>query len=404
MNFTKNAIKYFLGFLFSTYAVFAAESTPVITKAGVQLSVYGFASLTAAYNDSRSNNGNFDNTVSASDLTNEDDGGWYLTPNLTRLGVNIAGSDSTAYIQTSGKIEVDFYGGGSATAPVPRLRHGYGQVTFGKTGFSILAGQTWDVISPLITPILNAGMLTNSGDPGMRRAQLRLTESIPVADGSVDIAAAVVRSVGIDQPYTGVGETGTDGDIPAFEGRIGVALPLWVEGKKVGVGISGHYGREEFDIDGSGATKDVPTWSVNGDLYLPILKTLTLLGEGFYGEDLATYGAGIGRGVVTNAEDPKKTKTIKAYGGWAALQYNPAQKLAFNLGAGVDKIDKESIEDVGGARRNRSAFVNAAYKLTPTFTVGLEYLRIETDYLNTSTGKTQTADLNRGQLSLNYGF
>ena len=86
MNFTKNAIKYFLGFLFSTYAVFAAESTPVITKAGVQLSVYGFASLTAAYNDSKSNNGNFDNTVSASDLTNEDDGGWYLTPNLTRLG------------------------------------------------------------------------------------------------------------------------------------------------------------------------------------------------------------------------------------------------------------------------------------------------------------------------------
>ena len=68
------------------------------------------------------------------------------------------------------------------------------------------------------------------------------------------------------------------------------------------------------------------------------------------------------------------------------------------------KIDKESIEEVGGARRNRSAFVNAAYKLTPTFTVGLEYLRIETDYLNASTGKTQTADLNRGQLTLNYGF
>ena len=200
MNFTKNVIKYFLGFLFSTYTVFAAEPIPVITKAGVQLSVYGFASLTAAYNDSKSNNGNFDNTVSASDLTNKDDGGWYLTPNLTRIGLNIAGADTSASIQASGKIEVDFYGGGSATAPVPRLRHGYGQVTFGKTGFSVLAGQTWDVISPLITPILNAGMLTNSGDPGMRRAQLRLTESIPVAEGSVDIAAAVVRSVGIDQP------------------------------------------------------------------------------------------------------------------------------------------------------------------------------------------------------------
>ena len=404
MNFTKNVIKYFLGFLFSTYTVFAAEPIPVITKAGVQLSVYGFASLTAAYNDSKSNNGNFDNTVSASDLTNKDDGGWYLTPNLTRIGLNIAGTDTSASIQASGKIEVDFYGGGSATAPVPRLRHGYGQVTFGKTGFSVLAGQTWDVISPLITPILNAGMLTNSGDPGMRRAQLRLTESIPVAEGFVDIAAAVVRSVGIDQPYTRAGETGTDGVIPAFEGRIGVALPLWVEGKKLGIGVSGHYGREEFDIDSDGATKDVPTWSVNGDLTFPIIKPLTLLGEGFYGENLAAYGAGIGRGVVTNADNPEKTEAIKAYGGWLALQYNPVQKLAFNLGAGVDKIDEESIKKVGGAKRNRSAFVNAAYKLTPTFTVGLEYHRIETDYLNASTGKTQTADLNRGQLSLNYGF
>ncbi len=404
MNFKKNTILYFFAFLLSLQAAFASETTPIITKSGVQLAAYGFASLTAAYNDSKSNNGNFDNMVAASDLTNEDDGGWYLTPNLTRLGILLATTDSTAYLQTRGKIEIDFYGGGSATAPVPRLRHGYGQILFGKTGFSVLAGQTWDVISPLMTPVLNAGMLTNSGDLGMRRAQLRLTESIPVAGGTVDIVAAVVRSVGKDQPYTGSGETGTDGDIPAFEGRIGITLPLWVDAKKVGVGISGHYGREEFDVDVFGSTKDVPTWSVNGDLTLPIVHTLTLLGEGFYGKNLAAYGAGIGRGVVTNAENPNKTEEIKAFGGWAALQYIPAQKLTLNAGAGVDKIDKESIENVGGARRNRSAFVNAIYKLAPTFTVGIEYLRIETDYLNASTGKTQTADLNRGQLSLNYGF
>lgn len=400
----KNTTQYLLTFLLLSQAAFAAETIPVFTKAGVQLTAYGFASLTAAYNDSKSNNGNFDNTVSVSDLTNEDDGDWYLTPNLTRLGLDLVTADTAAFFQARGKIEVDFYGGGSATAPTPRLRHGYGQIIFGKTGFSVLAGQTWDVISPLITPVLNAGMLTNSGDPGLRRAQLRLTETIPVAGGSVDIAAAVVRSVGIDQPYAGVGETGTDADIPTFEGRIGAVLPLWVEGKKLGVGISGHYGREEFDIDLAGATKDVPTWSVNGDLTLPVVKTLTLLGEGFYGENIDAYGAGIGRGVVTNQENPKKTEGIRAYGGWAALQYNPVQKLTLNVGAGVDKIDEESIENVGGAKRNRSAFVNAAYKLASTFTVGIEYLRIETDYLDASVGKTKTADLNRGQLSLNYGF
>lgn len=67
-------------------------------------------------------------------------------------------------------------------------------------------------------------------------------------------------------------------------------------------------------------------------------------------------------------------------------------------------IPKEIREKVGGAKRNRSAFVNAAYKLASTFTVGIEYLRIETDDLDASVGKTKTADLNRGQLSLNYGF
>ena len=91
------------------------------------MTAYGFVSLTAAYNDSKSNNGNFDNTVSVSDLTNEDDGGWYLTPNLTRLGLNLVTADTAAFFQARGKIEVDFYGGGSATAPTPRLRHGYGQ-------------------------------------------------------------------------------------------------------------------------------------------------------------------------------------------------------------------------------------------------------------------------------------
>ena len=76
------------------------------------MTAYGFASLTAAYNDSKSNNGNFDNTVSVSDLTNEDDGGWYLTPNLTRLGLDLVTADTAAFFQARGKIEVDFYGGG----------------------------------------------------------------------------------------------------------------------------------------------------------------------------------------------------------------------------------------------------------------------------------------------------
>ena len=138
--------------LLSAITSFAAEPISVTTKTGVTATLYGFASLNAAYEDSKSNNGNFANFVAASDLTNENDGGWHLTPNLTRIGFNLSSGSDTTYFKANGKVEVDFYGGGSANNPNPRLRHGYGEISFGKTGFSILGGQTWDVISPLVTP------------------------------------------------------------------------------------------------------------------------------------------------------------------------------------------------------------------------------------------------------------
>ena len=404
MNLTKNTTAKII--LASAIAAFSAEPISVTTKSGVTTTLYGFASLNAAYEDSKSNNGNFANFVAASDITNENDGGWHLTPNLTRIGVNLSSGDDTTYFKANGKVEVDFYGGGSGNAPNPRLRHGYGEISFGKTGFSILGGQTWDVISPLVTPTLNAGVLNNSGDAGLRRAQLRLTEKIPVAGGSVDIAAAVVRTIGENQPYntTSASETGTDADIPTFQGRIGIAVPLWVKDKKFGLGVSGHYGKEEIDLDDTGDTKDIPTWSANVDLNLPITGTVAVLGEGFIGENLDTYAAGIGRGFVANANDPESVKSIKAYGGWFALQAKLIQKLAVNAGAGLDKLDRDDIETVGGREQNISVFANATYNLTDAFSLGFEYLHIQTDYLTAGTQKVKEADLNRYQLSATYGF
>ena len=392
--------------LSSAIASFSAESIAVSTKTGVTATLYGFASLNAAYEDSKSNNGNFANFVAASDITNENDGGWYLTPNLTRVGFNLSSGNDTAYFKANGKVEVDFYGGGSANNPNPRLRHGYGEISFGKTGFSILGGQTWDVISPLVTPTLNAGVLNNSGDAGLRRAQLRLTEKIPVAGGSVDIAAAVVRTIGENQPYTTVSasETGTDADIPTFQGRVGIAVPLWVKDKKFGLGVSGHYGKEEIDLNDTGDTKDIPTWSANVDLNLPLTGAIAVLGEGFIGENLDTYAAGIGRGFVANSENPESVKSIKAYGGWFALQAKLIQKLAINAGAGIDKLDRDDIEIVGGREQNISVFANATYSLTDAFSLGFEYLHIQTDYLTAGTQKVKEADLNRYQLSATYGF
>ena len=390
--------------ILSAISSFAAEPLSVTTKSGVSVSLYGFASLNAAYEDSKSNNGNFANFVSASDLTNKNDGGWHLTPNLTRVGLNLSSGSDSSYFKANGKVEVDFYGGGSGNAPNPRLRHGYGELSFGNSGLYILGGQTWDLISPLITPTLNAGVLNNSGDAGLRRAQLRLTERVPVAGGSLDIAAAVVRTIGESQPYntSSASETGVDADIPTFQGRVGIAVPLWVSDKKFGLGISGHYGQEEIDLDATGDTKNIPTWSANVDLTLPITSTVSILGEGFIGANLDTYAAGIGRGFVTDAEDPENIKSIGAYGGWFAVQAKLLKKVAANVGAGIDKLDRDDIEKVGGREQNISFFANATYNLTETFSLGVEYLHIQTDYL--TGGTVKEADLNRYQLSATYGF
>ena len=402
MNLTINTTAKII--LVSAIAAFSAEPISVTTKSGVTATLYGFASLNAAYEDSKSNNGNFANFVAVSDLTNKNDGGWHLTPNLTRIGFNLSSGNDSTYFKANGKVEVDFYGGGSGNAPNPRLRHGYGEISFGKTGFSILGGQTWDVISPLGTPTLNAGVLNNSGDAGLRRAQLRLTEKIPVAGGSVDIAAAVVRTIGENQPYntTSASETGVDADIPTFQGRIGIAIPLWVKDKKFGLGVSGHYGKEEIDLDATGDTKNIPTWSANVDLTLPITGAITILGEGFIGENLDTYAAGIGRGFAANANDPESVKSIEAYGGWIALQAKLIQKLAINVGSGIDKLNRDDIEKVGGREQNISVFANATYSLTDAFSLGVEYLHVQTDYL--TAGTVKEADLNRYQLSATYGF
>ena len=403
MNFTTKKLAA-TAILLSSISAFSAEPISVTTKSGVSVTLYGFASLNAAYEDSKSNNGNFANFVASSDITNKNDGGWHFTPNLTRIGLNLSSGSDTSFFKANGKIEVDFYGGGSGNAPNPRLRHGYGEISFGKSGFSILGGQTWDLISPLVTPTLNAGVLNNSGDPGLRRAQLRLTEKVPVGDGSLDFAVALVRTIGETQPYntSSASETGVDADAPTFQGRIGIAIPLWVQNKKFGLGFSGHYGIEEIDLDATGDTKEIPTWSFNIDLNLPITSNFTFLGEYFIGANLDTYAAGIGRGFVSNADDPKSVRSIGAYGGWIALQAKFIQKLAFNVGAGLDKLKRKDIRKVGGREQNISIFANTTYNLTEAFSFGFEYLHVQTDYLTTNSVKE--ADLNRYQLSATYGF
>ena len=62
---------------------------------------------------------------------------------------------SSDNIKTSGVVEIDFYGGGAENKGQPMMRHAYLQIDWVKEKFSIIADQTWDVISPLNPSVLN---------------------------------------------------------------------------------------------------------------------------------------------------------------------------------------------------------------------------------------------------------
>jgi hypothetical protein len=87
-------------------------------------------------------------------------------------------------IETSGKLEIDFYGGGPENKNLPMMRHAFMKLDWPKRGFSILAGQTSDVISPLVPSTVNYSVAWWVGDIGYRRPQLRLTKAFKAGANS----------------------------------------------------------------------------------------------------------------------------------------------------------------------------------------------------------------------------
>ena len=82
---------------------------PVLSNLNIQL--YGYLKLDAAYDTSRTDDGNFAKWVERENA-NRDDDQFNMTANQSRFGLNITGPDN-GVMRTSGRAEVDFYGGGS---------------------------------------------------------------------------------------------------------------------------------------------------------------------------------------------------------------------------------------------------------------------------------------------------
>jgi hypothetical protein len=343
------------------------------------LSIYGFARLDVLVDDSRMSNVANPDFVLPEPSTGRLDGELTMTPRLSRLGLGIDKwelDDET--ITGEGKLEIDFAGGTGVDAI--RLRHAYGAVHFGRKNLvQILAGQTWDLVSPLFPSVQNDNQLRFAGNIGDRRPQLRI-ELFPIDRVHLGIGAA---ANGV------VDKMDLDGD-----GRLdGVAsgLPMlqWIleyrqrmKGDIFRMGISGHAAKTKL-ADGT----EQPASSIGMHLFVPVEKQIVLLGEGYIGQNIADLGGGVGQGVNATAMKP-----VRSVGGWIEAAILPTKRHMLAVGTSIDTAIADDVE-TGDRTRNSTTYGVLRYKPRPTLQLAVEYLYWKTTYKDMGSGIANRVDM-----------
>jgi hypothetical protein len=292
------------------------------------------------------------------------------------------------------------------------MRHAYGELVY--PTWSLLAGQTWDVVGPNIPYMLDCMVMWGSGNPGYRRAQLRLTKWCELDSAKITTQLslnhhdrkAAINSDLIDVAMKGQAKDGdfdNDGTLdgadsgwPMLEGRIG--LDTAVGERKFTLGIAGAYGEEEADFTGTDADEDVHVWLVCLDGKATIIPgLLSLNGEIWTGENVDTFMCGIFQGVGVSGSSVKE---VGAYGGFIHAMLTPRPDVKVNAVFGVDTADRDDLfNGKYKITRNRVVFGNVIYTVVPNFDVGLEVGWHKTDWIG-----ADDADNVRVQLAAIYKF
>ena len=378
-------------------------SAPLVsTASGTNVQFYGFARFDASYDTGQIYPGNI--ALWAQPKTaGQNDAEWNLTAGATRLGLNLSGPD-TETMKLTGNIEFDFLTSvSSENNQTPRLRHGYLKAYWPASDFSIIAGQTWDVISSLIPFVDDPALMWDAGNIGTRHPQVRFTKGFPAGEkGRIEVAAAASRTIGEKNNTVGIVATDPrkDAAMPTLQGRIAWSTPLLVKNQPATIGVSGHYGQEEWDTDTAGNHKTLDSWSCNLELTMPICPKITLAGEYFTGSNLDDYYGGIGQGVNPS---PSMIKELRSKGGWAALRFAFNPETTFSLGTGIDDPNNSDLSVSPSMQnpktRNQTIFGTLVNKITPNLILGLQLAQWKTDYYNGDRGNAL-----RAQSSLTYKF
>ena len=365
-------------------SVFLAVSlvSPAVASAEDEappLSIYGFARLDVLADDSRMSDIHQPLFVMREPGGGAFDGELTMTPRLSRVGLGIDEweLDDDDKLKGEGKLEIDF--GGAGGVNVIRLRHAYAQISFDKK-IELLAGQTWDLVSPLFPSAQNDTQLLFAGNTGDRRPQLRLSA---YPSDKVRIAVAAAATGSLDQrDLDGDGQLdGMASATPMFQGLIELRKRMRGDAA-MRFGVWGHISRDEL-ADGTSH----PSRSIGAHLFLPAGPKMVWIAEAYTGTNVADIGGGIGQSVnaVTG-------RTIRAYGGWAELAIVPTKKHMVALGGSGDFAREDDLE-MGDRQKNGTAYGVIRYKPKASLQLGVEYLYWKTLYKGMSGGTANRFNL-----------
>jgi len=371
-------------------------------KPSIKLNWYGYVKLDGSYDQNMTSHGNFAMWVNRPTV-DESDEQFNMTANQTRFGVKMQG-ENYKNVGVAGQIEFDLYAGvtGATVAenkPMLQLRHAYFSVKYGPT--MLLAGQTWDLFSPLNPSTLNYAVLWGCGNLGYRRPQISLWQTFnPAGPTTFTMAGGFLRTIGTDLTPTftlAVGETsegaddGTDAGIPSFQGIVDFTHKF-SSGSSLRCGVSGLYGTLKAETT-LGNSEDYESWAVNGHLMLSFASGFGIAGEAFRGSNLQSYMGGINNNSTING--------VRSTGAWASCWAALSPKTKVNIGAGID--DPQNQDFSTGRSKNFSYFGNISYAFIPQASVGLELSQWETEY-KIAADDTDTFHNTRVQTSFMLNF
>ena len=341
---------------------------------------YGFIRFDAIFDDSRLSHHQFPNWVLSEDPSKgkENDGHFGMHPRLTRMGVKFKPVELGDERSLHGVIETDFQNGGSESRQILRMRHAYFNLRMG--AFHFLAGQTWDLISPLYPAANIDGLMWNTGNLGDRHPQARLTYR---PDGGLLNAAVALGQTGAvdrkDLDGNGVLD-GSEAMRPFVQARVGLAQ------ERLKAGVWTHWGAEETAKPVGGDSSFTST-VVGVDASVSLGPRLTIEGEGWSGSNLSDIRGGIGQGI--NRETGEE---IASTGGWAHLAVKPDDRWKLFAGAMMEAPDEDGVP-AGGRTRNQALYLVGHYRPWKKFQAGLEYINWKTEYKGLEAGTANRVDL-----------